>query len=91
MSRAATGLLHARRPATSLRGCDWQKRKTGRRLGSIMGQTSVVVFAATLCPDTISEAANYAEGGLDRFGNDANLCFAFLRRCGVAAMTKVSP
>jgi hypothetical protein len=36
-----------------------------------------------LCPDTINEAVTWADQGLDRIGSDANLCFAFLRHCGL--------
>ena len=38
---------------------------------------------ANLCPDTIEEAATYADAGLDRIGSDAELCIAFLRHCGL--------
>ena len=38
---------------------------------------------ANLCPDTIEEAAGFADEGLDRIGGDADLCFAFLRHCGL--------
>jgi hypothetical protein len=38
---------------------------------------------ANLCPDTIDEAAVHAEAGLDRIGTDTDLCFAFLRHCGL--------
>jgi hypothetical protein len=38
---------------------------------------------ANLCPDTIEEAAVYAEDGLDRIGIHADPCFAFLRHCGL--------
>jgi len=38
---------------------------------------------ANLCPDTIDEAADHAENGLQRIGSDAHLCFAFLRHCGL--------
>lgn len=38
---------------------------------------------ANLCPDTIDEAALYAEDGLQRIGSDAGLCFAFLRHTGL--------
>jgi hypothetical protein len=38
---------------------------------------------ANLCLDTIDEVADVAEGGLDRIGGDAALCFAFLRHCGL--------
>jgi transposase len=38
---------------------------------------------ANLCPDTIEEAALYAEEGLHRIGSDAEPCFAFLRHCGL--------
>lgn len=38
---------------------------------------------ANLCPDTIDEAAVIADKGLRRIGTDADLCFAFLRHCGL--------
>jgi len=38
---------------------------------------------ANLCSDTIDAVADIAEGGLDRIGSDAALCFAFLRHCGL--------
>ncbi len=38
---------------------------------------------ANLCSDTIDEAADVAEHGLDRIGTDADLCFAFLRHSGL--------
>ena len=38
---------------------------------------------ANLCPDTIDAAAMHADAGLDRIAGDADLCFAFLRRCGL--------
>ena len=38
---------------------------------------------ANLCADTIGEVAHSAEDGLDRISNDAPLCFAFLRHCGL--------
>lgn len=38
---------------------------------------------ANLCPDTIEEASSYANHGLNRIGTDINLCFAFLRHCGL--------
>lgn len=39
---------------------------------------------ANLCPDTIDDAAITADAGLQRIGSDAELCFAFLRRCGLS-------
>ncbi|MGH9208560.1 MAG: transposase [Acidimicrobiales bacterium] len=39
---------------------------------------------ANLCPDTIDDAALAADAGLDRIGSDADLCFAFLRHCGLS-------
>jgi len=39
---------------------------------------------ANLCPDTIEEAAAYAEDGLERIGTDADLCFAFLRHTSLS-------
>lgn len=39
---------------------------------------------ANLCPDLIEEAAEAADAGLSRIGSDAELCFAFLRHCGLA-------
>jgi len=38
---------------------------------------------ANLCADTIADVAAVAENGLDRIGTDAQLCFAFLRHCGL--------
>lgn len=38
---------------------------------------------ANLCPDTIDEAAGFADDGLERIGTDTDLCFAFLRHCGL--------
>ena len=38
---------------------------------------------ANLCSDTIDEVAVVAEGGLDRIGTDAKLCFAFLQHSGL--------
>ena len=38
---------------------------------------------ANLCADTIGEVAESAEQGLDRVSDDAQLCFAFLRRTGL--------
>jgi transposase len=38
---------------------------------------------ANLCSDTIDEVSGIAEGGLDRIGSDASLCFAFLRHAGL--------
>ncbi len=39
---------------------------------------------ANLCPDTIDEAAAVADAGLDRIGSDTDMCFAFLRHCGLS-------
>ena len=39
---------------------------------------------ANLCPDTIEEAADIADSGLDRIGGDAALCLAFLRHTGLS-------
>jgi transposase len=39
---------------------------------------------ANLCPDTIEEAAGFADAGLERIGGDAELCFAFLRHTGLS-------
>jgi putative transposase len=38
---------------------------------------------ANLRSDTIDEVAVVAEGGLDRIGTDAKLCFAFLQHSGL--------
>jgi transposase len=38
---------------------------------------------ANLCRDTIAEVQTLAEDGLHRIGNDARLCFAFLRHSGL--------
>jgi len=39
---------------------------------------------ANLCPDTIEDAAGFADAGLERIGGDAQLCFAFLRHTGLS-------
>jgi len=39
---------------------------------------------ANLCPDTIDEADIYAHEGLERIGDDYDLCFAFLRQTGLS-------
>ena len=39
---------------------------------------------ANLCRDTIAEVEAIAEDGLDRIGNDAHLCFAFLRHSSLS-------
>ena len=38
---------------------------------------------ANLCSDTIGDVAVIAEDGLNRIGSDVQLCFAFLRHCGL--------
>jgi transposase len=38
---------------------------------------------ANLCRDSIDQVAEIAQGGLDRIGTDADLCFAFLRHSGL--------
>jgi hypothetical protein len=38
---------------------------------------------ANLCADTIGQVADIAEDGLDRISSDAQLCFGFLRHCGL--------
>ena len=38
---------------------------------------------ANLCSDTLAQVADVAQDGLDRIGNDAPLCFAFLRHTGL--------
>jgi transposase len=38
---------------------------------------------ANLCRDSIDQVAQIAQGGLDRIGTDADLCFAFLRHSGL--------
>jgi transposase len=38
---------------------------------------------ANLCADTIDEAAEHADRALCRIGDDAELCFAFLRHSGL--------
>ena len=55
----------ALRPDLNLIGCVWGNLKSTE--------------LANLCSDTIDEVAHIAEGGLDRTGTDAVLCFAFLR------------
>jgi len=47
--------------------------------GNVKGQE-----LANLCPETIREAAETADGGLARIGGDAQLCLAFLRHCGLS-------
>jgi transposase len=39
---------------------------------------------ANLCPDTIAEAAEVADAGLQRIGGDVQLCFNFLRHTGLS-------
>ena len=39
---------------------------------------------ANLCRNTIADVEAIAEDGLDRIGNDARLCFAFLRHAGLS-------
>lgn len=39
---------------------------------------------ANLCAENIEEAAGAAEAGMDRVGSDSELCFAFLRQCGLS-------
>ncbi len=50
---------------------------------------------ANLCPDTIEEAALYADAGLERIGGDAQLCLAFLRHTdrsiSASALTQSRP
>jgi transposase len=42
------------------------------------------VELANLCPDTIDEAQQAAEAGLDRVGSSYDLCFSFLAHCGLS-------
>ena len=37
---------------------------------------------ANLCPDSIEEAAVFADDGLMRIGSDSRLCLSFLAHCG---------
>jgi len=39
---------------------------------------------ANLCPDTVEEAAVFADDGLMRIGEDTSLCFSFLRHCDLS-------
>ncbi len=39
---------------------------------------------ANLCPDSIEEAAVFADDGLMRIGSDSRLCFSFLAHCGLS-------
>ena len=39
---------------------------------------------ANLCRNSIAEVQVIAQDGLDRIGNDARLCFAFLRHAGLS-------
>lgn len=43
---------------------------------------------ANLYPDTIDEVAGYADDGLNRIGNDADVCVAFLAHCGLPLRRK---
>lgn len=47
--------------------------------GNLKGQE-----LANLCPDTVEEAADHADQGLARIGNDDRLCFSFLRHSGLS-------
>jgi transposase len=38
---------------------------------------------ANLCPDSIDDAARSADSGLYRVSGDPQLCFAFLKHCGL--------
>jgi len=38
---------------------------------------------ANLCPDTIEQAGQIADQGLDRIGSDTDLCLALLHHCGL--------
>ncbi len=40
---------------------------------------------ANLCPDTVEEAAVFADDGLVRIGEETRLCFSFLRHCGLSS------
>jgi transposase len=42
------------------------------------------VELANLCPDTIDQARQAAEAGLDRAGTDYQLCFNFLEHTGLS-------
>jgi putative transposase len=42
------------------------------------------VELANLCPDTIDEARDAAEAGLNRVGSSSQLCFAFLAHTGLS-------
>jgi len=42
------------------------------------------VELANLCPDTIDEAQQAAEAGLERVGTSYELCFSFLAHCGLS-------
>lgn len=39
---------------------------------------------ANLCPDSVEEAAVFADDGLMRIGEDTRLCFSFLKHCGLS-------
>jgi putative transposase len=43
---------------------------------------------ANLCPDTIEEAASYADPVLNRIGRDSDMCSAFPRHCGPSLRQK---
>jgi transposase len=42
------------------------------------------VELANLCPDTIEQAHDAAQAGLERVGTSYQLCFAFLTHCGLS-------
>ena len=39
---------------------------------------------ANLCPDSVEEAAVFADDGLLRIGEDTRPCFSFLKHCGLS-------
>lgn len=39
---------------------------------------------ANLCPDTIEDAAEFADDGHVRIGTDTRLCLSFLKHCGLS-------
>jgi hypothetical protein len=48
------------------------------------------VELANACPQTIAEAMDAAHHGLERVGNDTDLCFALLRHTGLSFMIRSS-
>jgi hypothetical protein len=69
---------------TSARLC--ARPESGRGVvGNVKG-----VELANACPQTIAEAMDAAHHGLERVGNDTDLCFALLRHTGLSFVIRSS-